>query len=55
MSTTFQVGQRVTFTTPGRYPTQQTGAIQAIDSRFADVKCDDGKVRRARPATLHAA
>ena len=55
MSTTFTIGQRVAFTTPGRYPRPQAGVVESIGSAYAAVKCDDGKVRQARPGTLKAA
>ena len=51
----FNNGDRVAFTTAGRYRTEQTGVYKGMDDngRFALVEVD-GKVKKTRPSTLRA-
>ena len=56
MSTSFNIGDRVSFTTAGRYRTEQTGVYKGMDeeNRFAKVEVN-GNVKKTRPSTLRAA
>jgi hypothetical protein len=50
MSThSFKHGQKVTFSTPGRYPRPQSGTVTGVESGWLTVKCDDGVVRKTKP------
>lgn len=51
---TFEVGQRVTFTTPGRYPREKAGVVEAVGS-FLTVKTDDGETLKTRPGVTYPA
>jgi len=51
----FNIGDRVAFTTAGRYRTTQTGTYQGMDenNRFALVEVN-GTHKKTRPSTLRA-
>lgn len=51
----FNPGDRVNFTTAGRYRTEQSGVYRGMDEngRFAQVEVD-GKIKKTRPSTLRA-
>lgn len=53
---TFARGDKVSFTTAGRYRTEQTGSYKGMDdnNRFALVEVD-GVEKKTRPSTLRAA
>lgn len=46
------VGDRVAYTTTGRFPKEVTGAVTGLDNGWVIVKGDDGKERRTRPSPL---
>lgn len=53
----FSIGSRVGFKTAGRYPAPQRGRIESLDQLspekgWAEVKCDDGVMRRIRPKSM---
>jgi hypothetical protein len=52
----FKVGDRVLFKKAGRHPTLVCGAVSWLgsnpDKDWADVECDDGVTRKARPASM---
>lgn len=55
--TKFKIGDKVAFTTAGRYRTEQSGELVSIDygkNGWAQVKRTDGTVAKTRPSTLRA-
>jgi hypothetical protein len=59
----FKAGDRVAYTTTGRYPKDVTGTVERLEDLgkargggiWAHVKGDDGQTRKTRPSTLRAA
>ena len=48
------IGQRVSYTTTGRFPKKVAGVIEGFDDPWVVVKCDDGITRKTRPGPLTA-
>lgn len=51
----FNTGDRVAYTTTGRFPKEVKGVVTGFDGGWVIVKGDDGKERKTRPAPLRAA
>lgn len=59
----FKAGDRVAYTTTGRFPKEVVGTVEGIEDLgkvrggglWARVRGDDGATRKTRPGTLRAA
>lgn len=52
---TFNAGDKVSFTTAGRYRTEQTGTYKGLNENGFALVDVDGYVKKTRPSTLRAA
>lgn len=48
----FNIGDKVAYTTTGRYPTRVEGTVDGFDGVWVLVKDAAGKVRKSRPSPL---
>lgn len=54
MDQKFSNGDKVAFTTAGRYRTEQTGTYKGLNENGFALVDVDGSIKRTRPSTLRA-